>query len=98
MVDGKTMDSADNSTTFAGYPVPAGTLTQVEITRSDSDSTSIEVLNNGSVIYTLATAVSGRTSSGSISVSVSAGLISVRNISTGNIITEPQAVLTIEPS
>jgi hypothetical protein len=97
MVDGLTMDSADNSSTFLGYPVPDGTLTLVEITRTDSAATSLEVLNNGSVISTLATAAAGRVSSGTISVSVSAGLISFRNISSGVTITNVSIAATIEP-
>ncbi len=97
MVDGLTMDSADNSSTFLGYPVPDGTLTLVEITRTDSAATSLEVLNNGLVISTLATAAAGRVSSGTISVSVSAGLISFRNISPGATITNVSIAATIEP-
>jgi hypothetical protein len=96
-----TLDSADNTTTYRGIPVPAGTLTLVDITRTDSSSTSLEVLNNGSVIYTLATAAAGRVTSGTISVAVSAGLISFRNIASGSggsSTSNVQILATLEPS
>ena len=77
------MDLADNSTTFRGVPVPAGTLVLVEWTRTDADAATLEVLNNGTVITTVASAAAGVASSGAISIAVAAGLMSFRNLSSG---------------
>jgi hypothetical protein len=98
MINGLTMDTADNVATFMGFPVPDGTLTLVQITRMDSSATSLEVLNNGAVVYTLVMPASaGRVTSGVISASISAGLVSFRNISTGTRTQNTSIVATIEP-
>ena len=96
LINGMTMDSADNSTTFRGIPVPAGTLILVEWTRTDSDSATLEVLNNGSVIATVASAAAGVASSGTISIAVAAGLISFRNLSSGAVTSNVQITAVLE--
>jgi hypothetical protein len=94
-----TLDSADNSATFRGLTVPAGTLVLVEWTRTDATSTTLDILNNGSVISSVASAAAGLASSGSISVAVSAGLISFQNRLTGGSTTSNvQIVVTVEPT
>jgi len=99
MVDGLTMDTADNSTTFLGLPVPAGTLVSVEWSRTDADQAALEILNNGSVIRTLVSTTAGRNSAGAIGDAVSSGLISFRNRGgTGdNPTSDVQVVAIVEP-
>ena len=90
------MDTANNVSTFRGAPVPAGTLVRVEWTRTDADAATLEVLNNGSVIATVVSAAAGVASSGAISVAVAAGLVSFRNLSTGNPTSNVQFTALIE--
>jgi hypothetical protein len=99
MVDGLTMDTADDTTTFLGLPVPDGTLVSAEWTRSDGGTAALEILNNGSVIRTVVSTAAGRISAGAIGDTVSAGLISFRNRgATGdNNTSNVQIVAVVEP-
>ena len=93
------MDTADNSATFRGFTVPAGTLVLVEWTRTDAASATLDILNNGSVVASVASAAAGRVTSGAISVAIAAGLVSFQNRLTGGSSTaNVQIVANIEPT
>lgn len=83
-----------------GHPVPAGTLTRVEWTRTDAGSATLEVINNGAPLGAadVTTAVAGRASSGVIAVAVTAGTLSCRNKTGGSQTTNVWYELYFEPT
>jgi hypothetical protein len=94
-----TLDSADNTTTFRGLSVPAGTMVLVEWTRTDAGAATLDILNNGSVVASVASAGAGKSSSGAITVAIAAGLVSFQNrLAGGSTTSNVQIVATIEPT
>jgi len=94
-----TLDLADNTTFFRGLSVPAGTLVLVEWSRTDASSAFLDVLNNGTVVASVASAAAGRVTSGPITVAIAAGLVSFQNrLIGGSTTSNVQIVATIEPT
>jgi hypothetical protein len=87
MTDGLTMDAVN-----LGFPVPKGTLTYLAWTRDDADAATLEVLVNGAVITTLASAVAGPTVLATANSDFNAGVMSFRNQAGGNPTTDVQIV------
>jgi hypothetical protein len=70
--------------TNRAIPVPKGTLTRLAWSRTDSDSATLEVLRNGTVIATLASTASGDTQDNTVDADFDEGRLSFRNLSSGN--------------
>ena len=79
--------------------MPAGTLVLVEWSRTDASSAFLDVLNNGTVVASVASAAAGRVTSGPITVAIAAGLVSFQNrLIGGSTTSNVQIVATIEPT
>jgi len=76
-----------------GIPCQKGTIVYLAVTRTDAGLATIEVLNNGGVVATLATSVAGPQSTTAINVDVASGLLSFRNAAVGSAMSNVQIAL-----
>lgn len=79
--------------TNKGIPCQKGTIVYLALTRTDTGLATVEVLNNGVVVASLASSVAGPTSTTAINVDISAGLLSLRNAAAGSAMSNVQTVL-----
>lgn len=82
--------------TDIGHPLPKGTLVGIAWSRTDNDSATLEVLVGGSVIATLASAVSGPVYNWSVNADFNEGLMQFRNLSTGNATADVQITAVVK--
>jgi len=86
-IDGLLLNAAN-----VGIPVLKGTLVSLALSRGNAGAAVLEVLNNGTVVATLANSVAGATRSDTMNANVSGGLISFRNQVGGSTMTDVQII------
>lgn len=76
-----------------GVPCQKGTIVYLGITRTDTGLATVEVLNNGAVVATLASSIAGPQATTSINVDIASGLLSFRNAAVGSSMSNVQISL-----
>jgi hypothetical protein len=79
-----------------GIPIPDGTIVSAAWSRTDADVATLDVLNNGVSVYTLASAAPGAAADDTADVDVSASLLSFRNQAGGNQTSNVQIVILVK--
>jgi len=88
-IDGLAFDAANR-----GIPVQDGTIISIEITRTDLDAATLEILVNGSVIATFAHSAAGRSAVLTENTDMASGVMSLRNLAAGNTTSNVQIIIT----
>jgi hypothetical protein len=79
-----------------GIACPKGTIVSLAISRTNAGAATLDVLNNGVSVATLANSVSGATRSDTVNADVSAGLLSFQNQAGGSLVANVQIVLQMK--
>jgi hypothetical protein len=90
-VNGMVLDAANR-----GFACPLGTIVSIAWSRTDADAATLDVLNNGSSVATLASAATGATRDDTVDADVSAGLLSFQNQAGGNQTSNVQIVVLLK--